>query len=96
MDKQNILNGYGYLTDEERKEKLEHGCNYFTFESCLDLSQTVRVIPYGNNDEYSLELYSRDLASFITWWSHFVLKDLNGFSGFHNVKFRPVGFKITK
>lgn len=90
----NILNYQGYIKDEDRKQKLEHGCEYFTFETCLDLSQPVKVIPYGSSTEFSLNQYSRDVASFICWWTHFVKEHLNGFSGFSNVKFEPIGFKI--
>lgn len=95
MNKINVLNKVGLLTTEDRKEKLQHGCDYFTFESCLDLSKPIKVIPYGNAKEVSLEIYSRDVASFICWWTHFIHKDLNGFSGFSHVKFVPVGFVVV-
>lgn len=91
----NILNKQGLLTTEDRKEKLKHGCNFFTFETCLDLSEPIKVIPYGTQKEYLLSSYSKDIASFICWWTHFIHKDLNGFSGFHNVKFEPVGFNVV-
>lgn len=94
MGKINILNKAGLLTAEDRKEKLQHGCDYFIFETCLDLSEPIKVIPYGNINEVSLQIYSRDVARFISWWTIFVFKDLNGFSGFNGVKFEPVGFKI--
>lgn len=90
----NIFGGQGYLTDEERKKPLQHGCEHFTFESCLDLSEPVRVIPYGNTKEFPVELYSRDVASFMCWWTNNVHKDLNGFSGFHHTQFKLVGFTI--
>jgi hypothetical protein len=95
MEKINILNKLGFLTTEDRKEKLQHGCEHVTFETCLDLSQPIKVIPYGNSKELSIQLYSRDVASFICWWTHFIQKDLNGFSGFHNVQFELVGFVIV-
>ena len=95
MDKVNILNKTGLLTDEDRKAPLVHTCNYFTFETCLDLSEPIKVIPLSNKtDLVSLQAYSKDVCSFICWWSHFVKKDLNGFSGFSNVKFEPLGFKV--
>jgi|JI9StandDraft_1071089.scaffolds.fasta_scaffold57288_6 hypothetical protein len=95
MDKKlNILNYYGFLTGAGRKSPLEHGCEYFTFKTCLDLSQPIEVIPYGISEVYSIQDYSRDIASFISWWTHFVQPDLNEFSGFHNVKFVLVGFKL--
>ena len=87
----NILNKPGLLTDEDRKAPLEHGCNHFTFKSCLDLSKGVDVIPYGNPNKVSVDHYSQDVASFIAWWTNFVMKDLNGFSGFSHVKFRLHG-----
>jgi len=95
MDKINILNKRGLLTDEDRKEILQHGCEWLTFETCLDLSEPIRVIPYGGSKKIGLQQYSRDVASFMCWWTHFVQRDLNGFSGFHNVKFVPVGFEIV-
>lgn len=96
MDRINILNRQGLLTDEERKEPLIHNCQHFTFKTCLDLSQPIEVIPYGSSELYSLNDYSQDIANFIAWWTHFVRRDLNGFSGFHNVKFHPIGFKIVQ
>lgn len=91
----NILNREGFLTFEERKEPLEHGCNYFCFKSCVDLSEPIKVIPFGRSKEYSIQDYSSDVASFICWWTHFVHKDLNSFNGFSHVKFEPIGFKIV-
>ena len=95
MDKINILNKVGLLTAEDRKAPLEHGCEYFTFKTCLDLSEPIKVIPYGRLDKYPFQEYSRDVASFICWWTHFVQKDLNGFSGFHNIKWELVGFELV-
>jgi hypothetical protein len=95
MDKINILNKTGLLSDEDRKAPLSHGCNTFTFETCLDLSMPIKVIPHGTRNMYSLQEYSKDVASFICWWTLFVRKDLNGFSGFHHVQFELVGFEIV-
>lgn len=95
LDKINILNKVGMLSKEDRKRPLTRRCEFFTFESCIDLSEGVKVIPYGNSKKYSSEVYSRDLASFISWWSYFVQKDLNGFSGFGSVNFEFVGFKLV-
>jgi hypothetical protein len=94
MSRINILNKQGFLSDEDRKQPLEHGCEYFTFKSCLDLSKPIQVIPYGQRNFFTIDEYSTDLAIFITWWSKFVLEDLNGFAGFHNVKFEFVNFTI--
>lgn len=85
--KTNILNKIGMLSEEDGKQPLTHTCNYFTFNTCLDLSKPIQVIPLGNSTEFTANQYSRDLASFIAWHNHFVMKDLNGFSGFSNVKF---------
>ncbi len=90
----NILNKEGMLSDEDRKQPFTHGCSYFTFKTNLDLSEPIKVIPFGNSDFYSVEWYSRDVASFISYWNHFVAKDLNGFSGFSHVKFELVGFQL--
>lgn len=94
MDRINILNKQGYLTPEDRKKPLHHGCEYFTFITCLDLSEPIRVIPFGSRDKFTTKEYSNDVASFIAWWSYFVRKDLNGFSGFHNVKWELDGFEL--
>lgn len=94
MSKINILNKQGFLTDEDRKQPLEHGCEHFTFKSCLDLSKPIQIIPYGQRTFFTKDEYSTDLAMFIAWWSQFVLGDLNGFSGFSNVKFEFVNFTI--
>lgn len=95
MDKINILNKQGFLSDEDRKEKLVHGCNHFTFETCLDLSEPIKVTPFGSYKKQSINNYSSDVASFIAWWTYFVKKDLNGFSGFSNIKFELVGFILV-
>lgn len=91
----NILNKPGLLSDQDRKQKLEHGCQHFTFVTCLDLSTPIKMIPYGSIGKFTMNQYSQDIASFIAWWCHFVQKDLNGFSGFSHVKFEPVGFVIV-
>ena len=90
----NILNKQVFLTEEDRKQPLVRGCEYFTFHTNLDLSIPIEIIPFGNATEYPLAVYSRDVASFISFWTNFVSGDLNGFGGFHNVKFIPVGFTI--
>lgn len=95
MNKINFLNKEGYLSDSDRKLPISHGCQSFMFESCVDLSIGVKVIPYGNLDKYSTNLYSQDLASFICWWVMNVLKDLNGFSGLDTINFELVGFKLV-
>lgn len=91
----NILGSEGFLTEKQRKEPLEHGCRFLTFETCLDLSQGVKVKTYGGASQISVEDYSQDLAAFICWWEYFVKKDLNGFSGFSHVKFKLVDFELV-
>jgi len=95
MSRLNILNKEGLLSDEDRKQPLKHGCNHFNFESCIDLSIGVKVIPYGSSDVQSIQNYSQDLAAFMCWWNHFVMRDLNGFSGFSHIKFELAGFKLV-
>ncbi len=94
-DKLNILNKQGMLTDTDRKEKLIHDCNWVSFYTNLDFTEPIKVVPFGDTKELPVELYSQDLASFMVWWTHFIMKDLNGFSGFGNVKFELVGFKLV-
>ena len=96
MSKLNILNKEGYLTKEDRKELLERGLEYTTFKTCLDLSKPIEITMYGQRGELTLEQYSRDVASFMAFWTNFVLKDLNGFSGMNSVKFVPTNFKIVQ
>ena len=83
----NILNKTGLLTDSDRKQPLEHGCEYFTFKTSIDLSEPIKMIPYGNIKVCSLKQYSEDIANFISWWTSNIMDDLNGFSGFHNCEF---------
>lgn len=95
MNKINILNKVGMLSDKDRKEPLSHGCDHFTFESCIDLSKGVKVIPYGSRDKFTVAQYTQDVATFFVWWTNMVLKDLNGFSGLCHVKFELVGFELV-
>lgn len=89
----NILNKQGFLTIEDRKAPLIHSCNYLTFKSCLDLSTLIQIS--SSRSIVTLNDYSNDLASFFCWWTHFVQKDLNGFSGFSHVKFELIGFEVV-
>lgn len=95
MNNINILNKKGFLTDEDKKKPLEHGCEYFIFKTCLDLSEPIEITPYYCSTGFmDYEKYSKDLSSFIVWWTEFVMKDLNGFSVFHNIKYIFNGFKL--
>jgi len=95
MGKLNILNREGMLTDEERKQPFTHGCQYMVFETCLDLSCGVKIIPYGTTKQLSVDQYSQDLASFIAYWTLMVRKSLNGFSGMSHVKFDLNGIELV-
>ena len=81
----NILNKEGILTKEDRKKPLTHQCEWCTFKTNIDLSKGITVTSHSQAVSY--DGYSNDLSSFITWWTQTVLPDLNGFSGFGNVKF---------
>lgn len=94
--KLNIFGGEGYLTDEQRKMPLEHGCEYFTFKTCMDLSSPIEIRQYGTATEQPLTWYSIDIANFISWWTREVAPTLNGFSGFNNVRFIPIGFTVVE
>lgn len=95
MDRCNIFGKRELLTKEDRKRSLVHGCHYFKFESNIDLSDGIRVIPNGSSETFSIEDYSTDLMSFMIWWSNNIYQDLNGFLGFSNIKFKFVGFKLV-
>jgi len=90
----NILNKQGFLTKEDRKKPLEHGCDHFTFKTCLDLSEPIKVIPYSMRDVHTIQDYSQDVARFMVWWTKNVFEDLNGFSGMHIANFELVGFTL--
>lgn len=44
MDKINILNKPGLLSQEDRKKPLQQGCDYIEFTTCLDLSEPVKMM----------------------------------------------------
>jgi hypothetical protein len=95
MKRINILNKCGMLSDEDRKQPLERAGMRFKFKTNIDLSVPIEVTPIGNYKECSLHHYSQDIANFISWWTDNVSHHLNGFSGFHQVKFVPIGFTIV-
>ena len=94
MERINILNKIAMLSNEDRKQPLVHNCSFSTFYTNLDLSEPIKIVPYGKTNIISIDKYSQDVASFISWWTNFVLPDLNGFSGFSNVYFDLVNFTI--
>lgn len=77
-----------YLTDEERKSKLVRNENCFTFETCIDLSQPIKVSSevYKKDQDRYLEQLAIAISGFMCWWSRDVHKKLNGFSGTDCVK----------
>ena len=93
MNKMNILNKTGLLTAQDGKALFKHQTANFLFETCLDLSEPVKITAFSRT-EVSANMYSQNIAEFIAYWAYFVRKDLNGFSGFSNVKFEPIGFTI--
>lgn len=90
----NIFGGNGYLTDDQRKEVIEHSGVKLDFKTCVDLSQPIIVTKYGINNEVSITEYSKEVAMFICYWTKVYMCDLNGFSGFHHVKFDTSNIKI--
>lgn len=95
MDKINILNKQGMLTDEDRKEPYVRVEHHSTFYSNVDLSSGIRIVPHGITKQLSVDQYSQDVASFIAFWTTFVMKDLNGFSGMSHVKFYLDDFELV-
>lgn len=85
MAEKNYFNNFGYLTEEERKKPLTHQGRFFRFETCYDLSNPIKVTPKVTSD--NIQEYSNDLSDFISWWTNFIWKDLNGFNGFGYKKF---------
>lgn len=94
MERINILNKTGMLSKEDRKKALHHNCQWFSFKSNIDLSDGVTVSTFSSMKEIPYEKYSQDLAAFMVWWTKMVMKDLNGFSGFGNIKFEFENFKL--
>ena len=89
----NMFGTQGYCTDEQRKQSLDHRCNHLDFKSCIDLSVGVKITCFYS-DKVSLTNYTKDIASFMTWWTLNVLPMLNGFSGVDTIKFEIEGFNI--
>jgi hypothetical protein len=83
-----------YLTEAERKEKIIHNCEYYQFESCVDLSQGVKIkqIYYRDEDltKTHPEKLAVDVAQFTIWWTYSFHKKLNGFSGIDTIKFEVI------
>lgn len=77
-----------YLTQEERKQPISHMCNYFTFKSCADLSQGVKITAITGNPKYkeNPNLIAQDVACFTCWWVLTFRENLNGFAGLDTIK----------
>lgn len=88
----NFLGGQGYLTDEQRKRKLEHDTNHTSFRTNIDLSSGIW---FSTITELRYEQLMQDIAEFICWWTVNVLPSLNGFSGFRNIEFYNNGEPFT-
>lgn len=93
-NRMNIFGGSGFLTDEERKQVLEHRGIKLDFKTCVDLSQPIIVTKYGSDKEISIEDYSKEIAMFICYWTKVYMCDLNGFDGFVHKKFDTSAIKI--
>lgn len=83
-----------YLTEAERKEKIIHNCEYYQFESCVDLSEGVKIkqLYYRDDDliKTNPEKLAADVAQFTIWWTYSFHKKLNGFSGIDTIRFNVV------
>jgi len=88
------MNKDGFISNEDRKSKLTHGCNFLRFETCIDLSEPIKIYHYCGNTKITLENYTKDVALFFNWWTTNVMKDLNGFNGFSNIKVELIEFKV--
>lgn len=78
-----------YLTEEERKKPFSHVCDYFIFESCVDLSIGIKatpIVPDKSNEMVNPDIIARDVATLTTWWIMNILPTLNGFSGIDTIK----------
>jgi len=80
------MHGKGFLTKEERKNPIEHGCSHATFKAVADLSSGVTIKPYGDGKNYTAQQMACDVAQFTMWWGRELHKRLNGFSGIDTIK----------
>jgi len=80
------MHGTGFLTSEERKMPIAHGCSNAMLESVADLSSGVKIIPYGSSENYTPQDMACDVAQFTMWWSRKLHKRMNGFSGIDCIK----------
>ncbi len=104
IQRMNILNKFGMLTKKDRKELLIHKCSELTFTTCLDLTETVLISSFFKGSSFnlksctksvvSIETYTQNIMEFTIWWTNFVYKDLNGFNGLSNVKFKLVDIEL--
>ena len=90
----NILNKTGLISGNDKKIPFTHIGKYLEFKSCLDLSSGVNIKPISDFEILSIEDYSKELSDFIIWFSENIKNDLNGFSGFDNIKYNLINFNI--
>lgn len=80
-----------YLTKEQRKEKLVHSCDGFTFTSCVDLSIPIKVTAYTDSSTERAGrypgLFAVAVANFTGWWIFAFHGKLNGFPGLDTLRF---------
>lgn len=76
-----------YLTQKERKQKYYEIVNYFSFESCVDLSKPVKVYGYKPGLEEQL---AQEVGCFIGRWLLNIHPQLNGFPGLDTVAYEIV------
>ena len=76
-----------YYTQEERKLPFEYSGDKYIFRSVRDLSGVIEVSrqPYTYTD--SIDMYSKDLISFINTHRDIHLGHLNGFPGYDTLHF---------
>lgn len=80
-----------YFTPEQRKGKIAYQGDYFTFQSCADLSKGVTVIANWDYEHSDLVMYIpkliADTANFTTHWMIHFHPKLKSFSGMDSVDF---------
>lgn len=76
-----------YYTQEERKLPFEYRGDKYIFRSVRDLSDVIEVSrqPYTYTD--SIDLYTKDLISFIIHHRNFHWEYLNSFQGYNTLEF---------
>lgn len=82
---------YKYNTPAEKTARIFHSCDRFSFESCVNLSQGVKITPLVDGDESDKPVKVKrdhliaDVAQFTLWWTLNIYPELNGFSGIDTI-----------